>query len=126
MDEATGALIYFRGKRILDAVIAGLAASHGLTNAKRVVISGNSAGGLTVYLHLDRIAALISKVAPAASVVGFPDGGFFLDIENTAGKRIFRQKMAATFELANGSSGVNAACRAGNPGNVSNCVRAST
>ena len=126
MDEATGAPIYFRGKRILDAVIAGLAASHGLTNAKRVVISGNSAGGLTVYLHLDRIAALISKVAPAASVVGFPDGGFFLDIENTAGKRIFRQKMAATFELANGSSGVNAACRAGNPGNVSNCARAST
>ena len=122
VDKASGTPVYFRGKRILDAVIAGLAASHGLTAAKRVIVSGNSAGGLTVYLHLDRIAALVNGVAPAASVVGFPDGGYFLDIENTAGRKVFRQKMEATFDLANGSSGVNAACKAAHPANVSDCL----
>ena len=66
--------IWLRGKRNLEAVFAALAADHGLAKAKRIIISGNSAGGLTVYLHLDQIAAMLKTLAPQAKVYGFPDG----------------------------------------------------
>jgi hypothetical protein len=122
VDPSTNASIYFRGKRNLEAVIDALTSQHGLQNAKRIIVSGNSAGGLTVYLHLDQIAAMLRAAAPQASVLGFPDAGFFLDIPNATGHRSFRQKMDATFQLSNGSSGIDPQCAAANPGNASNCM----
>jgi hypothetical protein len=83
-----------------------------LKDAKRVIVSGN--WGLTVYLHLDQIAAIIksSAVAPDATVYGFPNGGFFIDIPNAAGVKTYGERMAATFAISNGSSGVDPACKA--------------
>jgi hypothetical protein len=43
---------------------------------RRRLVSGGSAGGLTVFLGLDFIAA---RFPPAARVVGAPDAGFFID-----------------------------------------------
>ena len=98
VEPSTNTTLYFRGKRILTAVLDALATNHGLKNARRVIVSGNSAGGLTVYLHLDQIAAIIksSAVAPDATVYGFPDGGFFIDIPNAAGVKTYEQRMAVS------------------------------
>lgn len=52
-DPQTGspAKLFFRGKRILDAVIATLARDHGLRLATNVLLTGCSSGGLAAYLH---------------------------------------------------------------------------
>lgn len=65
--------LYFRGFRNMQAVLDDLIASHGLGAASDVVVTGDSAGGLATYWHVDYVASLV----PAARVVGVPDSGFF-------------------------------------------------
>merc|ERR1719174_2686005 len=74
-----GKPLYFRGKRIREAVFASLLSSKGLANASDVVISGCSAGGLATFLHTDQWCDAIAAAAPGAMCVGLPDSGFFLD-----------------------------------------------
>lgn len=65
------------------------------------------------YLHLNQTAEIIkSSIAPSATVYGFPDGGFFVDIPNAAGVKTYRERMAASFAVSNGTSGVDPACKA--------------
>jgi len=71
--------LYFRGHKILLAVYDSLLSTKGLDRASDAIISGSSAGGLTVYLHIDEIAGII-KHRSSARVVGIPDAGFFLDV----------------------------------------------
>eukprot|EP00035_Acanthoeca_spectabilis_P017405 m.362766 g.362766 ORF g.362766 m.362766 type:complete len:270 (-) comp16652_c2_seq3:2219-3028(-) len=73
--EVNGKKIYYRGRRIRDAVIAHLLQHAGMAAASDVVISGNSAGGLGVYLNLDAIREQIPK---AVRVRGLAAAGFFL------------------------------------------------
>ena len=119
VDKATGKKAWLRGKANLEAVFAELNASHGLQQAKRVIVSGNSAGGLTVYTHLDRIRSMISS---AASVLGFPDGGYFLDIADVHGQHSYRANMANVFNLSSGISGIEPACRTANVGQEWRCI----
>lgn len=49
--------IYYRGKRIFDAVFASLAAA-GLNRADELLFSGCSAGALTTYVHADAVTTL--------------------------------------------------------------------
>ena len=119
VDPASGKKAWLRGKANLEAVFAELNASHGLTQAKRVIVSGNSAGGLTVYTHLDRIRSMITS---AANLLGFPDGGFFLDIADVHGKHSYRANMANVFNLSSGTAGVEPACRAANVGQEWRCI----
>ena len=56
--------VYYRGNYVLDATIDELLA-RGMDRADEVVVSGASAGGLAVYLHVDTWAA---KIAAAAEV----------------------------------------------------------
>ena len=73
--------IHFKGSYILDAVYSTLLKTdYGLNRASDIIISGISAGGLTVLLHIDGLADKIrqfSTVKP--KIVGLPDAGFFLD-----------------------------------------------
>ena len=62
--------IYFRGARVLRAMIAFLRA-EGLAGATEVVIAGCSAGGLSTYAHADTWA----EALPSARVVAMPDSG---------------------------------------------------
>eukprot|EP01043_Picozoa_sp_COSAG02_P022098 COSAG02_NODE_1138_length_14297_cov_4.388537_6_plen_304_part_00 len=119
---ATNQTLYFRGKRNLIAVFHALATDYGLRNARRIIISGNSAGGLTVFLHLDQIAAMLKTLAPNADVIGFPDGGYFLDAQNTQGEYVFRSEMNSTFVLSNGTSGIDPTCKEANVGSEWRCM----
>jgi hypothetical protein len=69
--------LFFRGARNLEATLDFL--QDELAGATEIVVTGSSAGGLAVLLHLDEIAARVHRVAPAATVRGVSDAGFFLD-----------------------------------------------
>jgi hypothetical protein len=71
--------LYFRGKRILDAVIADLKNSTGIQKAGQVVLSGGSAGASTVYYHADYIKETLAA-STGTEVMAMPDAGFFLDL----------------------------------------------
>ena len=67
----TNATLTFRGLKNLDAGVRW-ALDHGMTSATQLVVGGSSAGGLSVLLHADRIAAAARERAPRlAQASGF-------------------------------------------------------
>lgn len=82
-----GGNLTFRGIKNLDAGL-DFAIAHGLDKASDFVLTGGSAGGLSTFLHADRVAARVARVAPKATVRAAPFTGFFLDhsdFHHTAG-----------------------------------------
>jgi len=71
-----GTRLHFRGRWILEALLADLKTRQALYAATDIVIGGCSAGGIHVLAHLDTIRA---HLPPSARVVGFVDSGFYLD-----------------------------------------------
>lgn len=106
--------IFYRGHRILRAVIDNLTATV-LAGASDVVVSGCSAGGLSTFLHADDWRASL----PRARVTALPDSGFFLDFNMTANggygalMRDIVREMNATLPPA---------CVAANPGDPAACI----
>ena len=66
--------LYFRGWRNLQAIISQLKDKHNLSQAKEVLLSGGSAGGLAAFLHADYVKTLLPpsvkkyKVGPSAAL----------------------------------------------------------
>eukprot|EP00051_Salpingoeca_urceolata_P032722 m.17053 g.17053 ORF g.17053 m.17053 type:complete len:403 (+) comp5379_c0_seq1:64-1272(+) len=77
--------IFFRGRRVLDAILDDMLA-RGMDQAEEVIVHGCSAGGLATFLHLDYIAERIHAANPTARVVGAPESGYFIDTPNWSGK----------------------------------------
>jgi dienelactone hydrolase len=77
-----GKQVFFRGAAILDAVLADLL-GRGLAQAKRVVVTGCSAGGLAAYLHCDYIA---ERLGERVQTKCMPDAGFFMDVVRPQGR----------------------------------------
>jgi hypothetical protein len=69
-------LMWFRGAKSLDSAL-DLLLELGMSQAEQIVFTGGSAGGLTVFLHLDHVASRMKTEAPNARVVGEPVCGFF-------------------------------------------------
>ena len=61
--------MWFRGKKSFDAGL-DLLLELGMRDAELIVFTGGSAGGLTVFLHLDHVRDRMKIEAPAARVVG--------------------------------------------------------
>jgi hypothetical protein len=57
-----GTLLYYRGQRNVDAMVADLQQNHGLSQAKEVIISGCSAGGMACYIHCDKMAEALHPI----------------------------------------------------------------
>ena len=74
-----GASLFFRGRRLLDALLAALA--PGLARAPQVLVAGCSAGALTAYTHVDYIASTL----PHALVLGLADAMFALEVSSWPG-----------------------------------------
>ena len=70
-----GTALYYRGKRVREAMFDSLMASHSLGKATDVVVSGCSAGGLATFLHTDWWCdSIAAKLAPTfVKCVGMPD-----------------------------------------------------
>lgn len=111
--------IYFRGARVLRAMISFLL-DEGLANATEVVVAGCSAGGLATYLHADTWAAAL----PKARVVAMPDSGFFLNFNATGVSPTFPERMLWTYANTNVSGGalLPPACLAAHRGSEWLCM----
>lgn len=66
---------------MLDAFLDDIL-SKGLNSASDFIVGGCSAGGLTVWLHLDYIR---SRVPTSVRVAGVPQCGFFMDLPQYTG-----------------------------------------
>ena len=84
-----GGNLTFRGIKNLDATIEW-AIAHGMDKATEFVLTGGSAGGLSTFLHADRVGAKVAAAAPGCSKIrAAPVVGYFLDHDNfrhTAGQ----------------------------------------
>jgi len=79
-----GGNLTFRGIKNFDATMEW-ALRHGLDKATEFVLTGGSAGGLSTFLHADRIAAKIRAAAPSIKkIVAAPVVGYFLDHQTFA------------------------------------------
>eukprot|EP00937_MAST-01D_sp_MAST-1D-sp2_P006165 g6165.t1 len=82
MGVPANATVTFRGIKNLDASV-DFALAHGMDKATELVVTGGSAGGLSTFLHSDRVAARAKAGAPAlATVRAAPVVGYFLDHDN--------------------------------------------
>ena len=78
-----GKFVHYKGLRNFDATLDYAFAHLGLERATEMVVTGGSAGGLSTFLHLDRVAARMERGAPACTrTTGAPVVGFFLDHAN--------------------------------------------
>lgn len=108
--------LQFRGAAIFQAVIADLSdpaitSSPNLADSTDIILSGSSAGGAGVLVHLDWLAAQY----PGASVHGIDDAGWFMDIDpyDTSLPPV-DQVVNQAYKFWNGS--VDESCAAANPG----------
>jgi hypothetical protein len=75
-----GKFLHYRGLANLDATLDHAFSALGLGDATEMVVTGGSAGGLSTFLHVDRVAARMKAGAPACKrTTGAPVVGFFLD-----------------------------------------------
>ncbi len=106
--------MYFRGARSFDAGI-DLLLKLGMSEAELIVFSGGSAGGLTVFLHLDHVAQRMRTEAPRARVVGEPVCGFFIDSGNDGyapANQTYPLQMAYVYAMQNTSGSLSPECQA--------------
>ena len=112
--------LWFRGIKNLDATLEW-ALQHGLGRATELVVTGVSAGGLSSFLHVDRIAARVREVNPSIKVRGAPVVGFFLDHPNFVNDAAtsYTAEMAYLYNMQNltfgSDGGVMQGCAAAYP-----------
>jgi hypothetical protein len=98
--------MFFRGFASLNAGL-DLLLDLGMDKAELIVFTGGSAGGLTVFLHLDHVRERMRTQAPNARVVGEPVCGFFLDSGNDGyapANVTYTQQMAYVFKMQNAAA----------------------
>jgi hypothetical protein len=120
-------MLWFRGIQNLEATIAW-ALSHGLANATELVVTGVSAGGLSSFLHMDLISAMVKRQNPLVQVRGAPVVGYFLDHPNFANDTAtsYTTEMAYLFRMQNltfgSGGGLTSECQAAYPEHPAYCV----
>jgi hypothetical protein len=122
----TNQTLYFRGARVIDAMLDTLIADHGLGKATDVLLAGGSAGGLSTYLHADHVHSyLLSKKVPLKRFKAAPVSGFFLMHATESGEMKYPDEMKYVFNMQNSSHGVNDDCiasYANDPTNAWRCI----
>ena len=87
-----GVMVHYGGSFILDAVYDMFLEQHKMKKASEVVISGSSAGGLAVMLHIDYLHHKIStRATNSPLIIGLVDGGYFMDVPSLNGEQTFNQ-----------------------------------
>ena len=83
------ALIHYRGRPLLDALI-DYALASGLSTATNLLFGGCSAGGLTSYLHADYVA---SRMPSGVKTVAIADAMFSANTPKATGETTFPDAM---------------------------------
>ncbi|CAI0403297.1 unnamed protein product [Linum tenue] len=100
-------VLYFRGQRIWDAIITDLL-PKGLADASKALLSGCSAGGLSVFHHCDDF----SRKLPNATVKCLTDAGFFLDAKDISSNYTMRTFYEDLVTLQGSEKNLNEDCKA--------------
>jgi len=103
-----GKLIYFRGFRILKAIMKDLLENKGLNKATEVLLSGSSAGGLAVYIHADQIGEMLPGTVRRYKAI--PMSGVFLDHPNAEDTFVYTPQIQYVFQMQNCTAGMNVRC----------------
>eukprot|EP01084_Bolivina_argentea_P136188 239864_1 len=98
-------LMYYRGKRILNAVFESLLSDYGLDKATDVVVGGGSAGGLATFLHTNYIAENFINLNKT-KYVSLPDVGFFIEYNGYNGMTQWANKMRYIYKMQNISTSI--------------------
>ena len=105
--------VWFRGKRVLDAVLDFLRTDYNLGAATEVLLSGGSAGGLACFLHADHVRA---QFADSVKFKGAPVSGYFLNHATVDGKvSSIQSTMQWLLPAMNSTSAAHPACIAATP-----------
>jgi len=116
--------LYLRGHRILYRVIEVLISDYGLNDATEVLLSGCSAGGLSVFIHCNEIGDLLHSINPNIKYRCMPGTGFFLDSPSAAGENVFPDKIKNAFSLHEALGGTSEECRLRYPNALWKCFLA--
>lgn len=99
-----GENIFFRGKRVLDAVITDLL-GRGVLNAEGIILTGSSAGSMTAMFAVDSLAEQLPNVPMHV----LSDAGYFIETQSIGGKNIGAM-FKKVYEMQNSSAGLNREC----------------
>jgi hypothetical protein len=101
--------------------------TNGMSEATELVVTGVSAGGLSTFLHTDRIAARVRRDSPNVTVKAAPVVGFFLDHANYKNEKAtsYTTRMAYAYKMQNltfgPDGGLTPACIAAFPTTPAKC-----
>jgi O-palmitoleoyl-L-serine hydrolase len=70
---------HFRGKRIIETLIHDLFQFHNLNNAKEILLTGCSAGGMGLSINTNFISQLVKINIPNVKLLALNDAGHFVD-----------------------------------------------
>ena len=118
--------MWFRGAASFDSAL-DLLLKLGMSEAELIVFTGGSAGGLTVFLHLDHVASRMKTEAPKARVVGEPVCGFFLDAPNDGYKPAnvsYTLEMEYVYNMQQAGASLSPECRASYGAEAWKCIMA--
>merc|ERR1712159_919684 len=101
--------LHFRGKTILNALLAELKGTVDVQSAEQVVITGGSAGASAVFYHVDEIVETLALTG--GEVVALPDAGFFLDRRDKDGIDCWPNQMQSIWNVSNGYAALRASNR---------------
>ena len=104
--HVNGTALYFRGKRILDYLMRDLL-KRGLEDAREVLLTGDSAGGLAVLIHADYIKSLLPE---RAKMLAVSDAGYFVDMQTSHGDNRMRKKFSSVVRLHNSTGALHPKC----------------
>eukprot|EP00112_Aurelia_sp_Birch-Aquarium-sp1_P011781 Seg2479.1 transcript_id=Seg2479.1/GoldUCD/mRNA.D3Y31 product="Pectin acetylesterase 9" protein_id=Seg2479.1/GoldUCD/D3Y31 len=99
-----GENIFFRGKRVLDAIIEDLLKS-GIQNAEGIILTGSSAGSMTAMFAVDRMAERLPNVPMHV----LSDAGYFIETQPIGGKSVGAM-FKKIYDMQNSSNGLNKDC----------------
>nr|DAD24956.1 TPA_asm: hypothetical protein HUJ06_026420 [Nelumbo nucifera] len=104
VDPATN--LYYRGQRIFNAVVDDLL-EKGMKNAQNALLSGCSAGGLSVILHCDKFRELLPQ---STKVKCMADAGFFINAKTIAGTEYIKEFFSDVVTTHQSAKNLPASC----------------
>jgi len=118
--------MWFRGAASFDSAL-DLLLKLGMNEAELIVFTGGSAGGLTVFLHLDHVAERMKTEAPNARVVGEPVCGFFADLPTdgySPQNESYPVRMQYVYNMQKTAPSLSTACQAYYGSDAWKCIMA--
>jgi len=91
-----GKTYYFQGRRVLRSQLENIKEKMNLTSGKNIVLSGTSAGGLSLILQANYIRRFLPE---NAKIRGLVDAGYFLDQDSIFNTSISNVQFKAMYSL---------------------------